>query len=177
MGALFFRLIDFIREYSRLSGYYFGSHRSPYVFVRLDVILVVQSATVGQQRFELQRIYVVDMDVNCAGNLLLSHKCKPLCASHAEAPQVTTVSDRGVTDYHALPWSVLEPTTCSGWTLSVWRAPLGRRAVLCVDRAQSTAGEGLRGHNRLSTRLPLSRIRHAARASARSYFMTFETDS
>ena len=41
-------------------------------------------------------------------------------------------------------------------------APLGRRAVLRVDRAQSTAGKGLRGHHRLRTRLPLRRIRHAA---------------
>jgi hypothetical protein len=31
--------------------------------------------------------------------------------------------------------------------------------------------------NRLRTRLPLRRIRHAARASDRSCFMTFETDS
>jgi hypothetical protein len=36
------------------------------------------------------------MDVNCAGDLLLSHECKPLYASHAEAPQVSTVSDCGV---------------------------------------------------------------------------------
>ena len=33
-------------------------------------------------------------------------------------------------------------------------APLGRRAVLRVDRAQSTAGKGLRGHHQLRTRLP-----------------------
>jgi transposase len=56
-------------------------------------------------------------------------------------------------------------------------AALGRRAVLCVDRAQSTASEGLRGHHRLCTRLPLRRIRHAARASDRSRLMTFETGS
>src|ERR1700731_4714265 len=54
---------------------------------------------------------------------------------------------------------------------------LGRRAVFCVDRAQSTAGKRLRGYHRLRTRLPLRRIRHAARASDRSCFMTFETDS
>jgi hypothetical protein len=54
---------------------------------------------------------------------------------------------------------------------------LGRRAVLRLDRAQSTAGKGLRGHHRLRTRLPLRRIRHVARASARLCFMTFETDS
>jgi transposase len=53
---------------------------------------------------------------------------------------------------------------------------LGRRAVLRVDRAQSETGKGLRGHNRLRTRLPLRRIRHAARASDRSCFVTFETD-
>jgi hypothetical protein len=38
-------------------------------------------------------------------------------------------------------------------------------------------GKGLRGHHPLSTRLPLRRINHAARASDRSCFMTFETDS
>src|SRR6478609_5608538 len=52
-----------------------------------------------------------------------------------------------------------------------------RRAVLRVDRAQSTAGKRLRGYHRLRTCLPLRRIRHAARASDRSCFMTFETDS
>jgi hypothetical protein len=46
-----------------------------------------------------------------------------------------------------------------------------------MDRAQSTAGKGLRGHHQLRTRLPLRRIRDAARASDRSCFMTFETDS
>jgi hypothetical protein len=46
-----------------------------------------------------------------------------------------------------------------------------------VDRAQSTAGKGLRGHHRLRLRLPLRRICHAARTSDRSCFMTFETDS
>ena len=56
-------------------------------------------------------------------------------------------------------------------------AALGRRAVLRVDRAQSTAGKRLRGYHRLRMRLPLRRIHHAARASNRSYFMTFETDS
>ena len=56
-------------------------------------------------------------------------------------------------------------------------AALGRRAVLRLDRAQSTAGKGLRSHHRLRTRLPLRRIRHAARASDRSGLMTFETDS
>ena len=38
------------------------------------------------------------------------------------------------------------------------------------------AGCGLRGYHRLRTRLPLRRIRHAARAWDRSGFMTFETD-
>src|SRR5438309_763194 len=46
-----------------------------------------------------------------------------------------------------------------------------------MDWAQSTVGKGLRGHHRLRTRLPLRRIRHAARASDGSCFMTFETDS
>src|ERR1700730_16640647 len=49
--------------------------------------------------------------------------------------------------------------------------------LLCVDRAQSPACKGLRGHHRLCTRLPLRRVRHAARASDSSCFMTFETDS
>ena len=42
--------------------------------------------------------------------------------------------------------------------------------------AQSETGEGLRGHHQLSARLPLRRIRHAARASDRSCFMTLETE-
>jgi hypothetical protein len=46
-----------------------------------------------------------------------------------------------------------------------------------LDRTQSKAGKRLRGHHRLRTRLPLRRIRHAALASDRSCFMTFETDS
>jgi hypothetical protein len=41
-------------------------------------------------------------------------------------------------------------------------------AVNPRHRAQSTAGKGLRGHHRLSARIPLRRIRHAARA-ARSW--------
>ena len=40
-----------------------------------------------------------------------------------------------------------------------------------------TTGKRLRGHHQLRTRLPLRRIRHAARASDRSCFMTFETNS
>src|SRR2546429_1574476 len=36
---------------------------------------------------------------------------------------------------------------------------------------------GRKRHHRLRTRLPLRRIRHVARASDRSRFMTFETDS
>jgi hypothetical protein len=48
---------------------------------------------------------------------------------------------------------------------------------LRVDRTQSTPSKGLRGHHRLRTRLPLRRISHAACASDRSCFMTFETDS
>jgi transposase len=54
-------------------------------------------------------------------------------------------------------------------------AALGSRAVLRLDRAQSTAGKRLRGYHRVRTRLPLRRIR--PRASDRSCFMTFETDS
>ena len=42
---------------------------------------------------------------------------------------------------------------------------------------QSTIGKRLRGHRRLRSRLPIRRIRHAAPASHRSGFMTFETDS
>jgi hypothetical protein len=49
--------------------------------------------------------------------------------------------------------------------------------VLRLDWAQSETSKGLRGHHPLSTRLPLRRINHAARASDRSCFMTFETDS
>ena len=49
-----------------------------------------------------------------------------------------------------------------------------RRAVLRVDRAQSTAGKRLRGYHRLRTCLPLRRIRHVVRASDRSRFMTFD---
>jgi hypothetical protein len=41
---------------------------------------------------------------------------------------------------------------------------LGRRAVLRLDRAQSTAGKRLRSYHRFRTRLPLRRIRHAALA-------------
>ena len=65
----------------------------------------------------------------------------------------------------------------SNKTIASWQHCTGvGRAVLRVDRAQSTAGKGLRGHHRLRTRLPLRRICHAARASDRSCFMTFETD-
>ncbi len=46
-----------------------------------------------------------------------------------------------------------------------------------VDRAKSQTRKGLRGDHRLRTRFPLRRIHHAARASDRSCFMTFETDS
>ena len=49
--------------------------------------------------------------------------------------------------------------------------------VLRLDWAQSETSKGLRGHYPLSTRLPLRRINHAARASDRSCFLTFETDS
>jgi hypothetical protein len=56
-------------------------------------------------------------------------------------------------------------------------ASLGRRTVLRLDWTQPETGKGLRGHHRLSTRLPLRRIHHAARASDRSCYMTFETDS
>jgi hypothetical protein len=45
---------------------------------------------------------------------------------------------------------------------------LARRAVLRLDRAQSTARKGLRGHHRFRTRLPLRRIRHVDRASDRT---------
>jgi transposase len=53
---------------------------------------------------------------------------------------------------------------------------VAKATLIAVDWAQSTAGKGLRDHHRLRTRLPLRRIRHAARASDRSCFMTFETD-
>jgi hypothetical protein len=36
---------------------------------------------------------------------------------------VSTVSDCGVTDYHALPWSALATYNMYGWTLSIRRAP------------------------------------------------------
>src|ERR1700680_1662499 len=66
----------------------------------------------------------------------------------------------------------------SNKTIGSWQHCTGvGRAVLRVDRAQSTAGKRLRGYHRLRTRLPLRRIRHAARASDRSCFMTFATDS
>ena len=59
----------------------------------------------------------------------------------------------------------------SGWL----RRPvptLGRRALLRLDRAQPTLGEGLRGKPRLSRRLPLRPIRHAARPPSRLASMT-----
>ena len=63
-------------------------------------------------------------------------------------------------------------------TIGSWQHCTGvGRAVLRLDWAQSTAGKGLRGHHRFRARFPLRRIRHAARASDRSCFMTFETDS
>jgi hypothetical protein len=62
-------------------------------------------------------------------------------------------------------------------TVSWQHCTNGRRTVLRLDWAQSETGKGLRGHHPLSTRLPLRRINHAARASDRSCFMTFETAS
>ena len=56
-------------------------------------------------------------------------------------------------------------------------APLGRRTVLRLDRAQSETGKRLRGHHQLSARIPLCRLRHAPRASDCPRFMTFETNS
>ena len=56
-------------------------------------------------------------------------------------------------------------------------AALGGRTIFRMDRTKSQTCKGLRGHNRLSTRLPLRRIRHAARAADRSRLMTFETGS
>ena len=52
-----------------------------------------------------------------------------------------------------------------------------RRGILRMDRAQSTAGKGLRGHHRLRAHLPLRGICHAARTSDCSLIMTFETDT
>ena len=52
-----------------------------------------------------------------------------------------------------------------GW-LRGQSTALGRRALLCMDRAQSQTGKGLRGNDRLRTSLPLCRFRHAAPASA-----------
>ena len=54
---------------------------------------------------------------------------------------------------------------------------LGRRAVLRLDRAQSTALAKDFTSIEFRVRLPLRRIRHVARASDRSRFMTFETDT
>jgi transposase len=53
------------------------------------------------------------------------------------------------------------------WVVERFFAWIGRNRRLA---------KGLRGHHRLRTRLPIRRIRHAARASDRSCFMTFETD-
>jgi hypothetical protein len=54
------------------------------------------------------------------------------------------------------------------WVVERFFAWIGRNRRLAKD---------FEGHHRLRTRLPLRRINHAARASDRSCFMTFETDS
>ena len=64
------------------------------------------------------------------------------------------------------------------------RTPI-RSALLLTHGAGSSSGssrgsdviDGWQGYHQLRTRLPLRRIRHAARASGRSCFMTFETNS
>ena len=53
------------------------------------------------------------------------------------------------------------------WVVERFFAWIGRNRRLAKDF----------GYHRLRTRFPLRRIRHAARASDRSCFMTFETDS
>ena len=54
------------------------------------------------------------------------------------------------------------------WVVERFFAWIGRNRRLAKD---------FEATNQLRTRLPLRRIRHAARASDRSCFMTFETDS
>jgi hypothetical protein len=54
------------------------------------------------------------------------------------------------------------------WVVERFFAWIGRNRRLAKD---------FEATNRLRTRLPLRRIRHAARASDRSCFITFETDS
>src|SRR5258708_12966279 len=55
--------------------------------------------------------------------------------------------------------------------------PLGRRALLRLDRPQPPPRQGLRGNHRFSPRFPLRRFRHPARAPSGTRFMTFETDA
>ena len=56
-------------------------------------------------------------------------------------------------------------------------AALGGRTVLRLDRAEPATGQGLRGHHRLRTRLPLCSLRHAPHPKDRTRIMSFETDS
>jgi hypothetical protein len=63
-----------------------------------------------------------------------------------------------------------------GGEFAEWRMIAPHLPKPCLDCGRDRA-DGWQGYHRLRTRLPLRRIRHAARASGRSCFMTFETDS
>ena len=67
-------------------------------------------------------------------------------------------------------WRVIEPYLPPA-------APMGGRAVLCLDRPQQKACQRFRGQHRLRPRLPLRRFRHAALTPHRKARMSFETDS
>jgi hypothetical protein len=55
--------------------------------------------------------------------------------------------------------------------------PMGRRALLRLDRTQSQTRKGLRGHDRLCQSIPVRRIHHAALTPYREGSVSFETDS
>src|SRR6516162_312797 len=82
--------------------------------------------------------------------------------------------------------------SCSGWRaarqahredralaqlLHCLAASMGRRALLRLDRTQSQARKGLRGHDRLCQSVPLRRIHHAPFTPYREGSVSFETDS
>ena len=54
---------------------------------------------------------------------------------------------------------------------------MGGRALLRLDQPKPPAGQGLRGHNRLSRDLPLCRLGHAPHTTIGALRMSFESDS